>query len=174
MISCSKGSSQPAGLLLVEFFPTPGVAHEPEAAGGVDLQAGPDAAEKGLAGGGPHLTGVECQSAFGAGVGLREQGALAEDLAAGQRQVPAAEFQAPAPAVEFLAVGHGPGMGHGEVNGGDAWEEHMPAARRKHEPSAAFIVVAGAEVVGAVEDAPGKAGFHTVHVNSCLRISSSW
>jgi hypothetical protein len=25
-----------------------------------------------------------------------------------------------------------------------------------------------------VEDAPGKAGFHTVHVNSCLRISSSW
>jgi hypothetical protein len=62
VISCSKGSSQPAGLLLaeafeaalmlVEFFPTPGVAHEPEAAGGVDLQAGPDAAKKGLAGGG--------------------------------------------------------------------------------------------------------------------------
>jgi hypothetical protein len=25
-----------------------------------------------------------------------------------------------------------------------------------------------------VEDASGKAGFHTVHVNSCLRISSSW
>jgi hypothetical protein len=35
-----------AALLLVEFFAAPGVAHEPEAAGGLDLQAGPDAAEE--------------------------------------------------------------------------------------------------------------------------------
>ena len=163
-----------AALLVVGFLAAPGVPHQPEAAGGVDLQAGPDAAKKRLAGGGLHLARVEGQGALGAGVGLREQGALAEDLAAGQREVPAAEFQAPAPAVEFLAVGHRPRMGHGEVNGGDAWQEHMPVATRKHEPGAAFLVVAGTEVVGAVEDASGKAGFHTVHVNSCLGISSPW
>jgi hypothetical protein len=64
-------------------------------------------------------------------------------------------------------------MGHGEVNGGDAREEHMPVATGEHEPGAAFVVVAGAEVVGAVEDASGKAGFHTVHADSCLGISSS-
>jgi hypothetical protein len=55
-------------------------------------------------------------------------------------------------------------MGHGEVNGGDAWEEHMPVARRKHEPGAAFLVVARTEVVGAVEDASGKAGFHGLFI----------
>ena len=110
------------------FFAAPGVAHEPEAAGAVDLQAGPDAAEKRLTGGGLHLACVKREGALGTGVGLGQKGALAEDLAAGQREVPAAEFQAPAPAVEFLAVGHGPGMGHGEVDGGDAGEEHMPVA----------------------------------------------
>jgi hypothetical protein len=64
---------------------------------------------------------------------------------------------------------------------GDGEMERKPRVSRS--PSeAAFPVclpptgrlVAGAEVVGAVEDASGKAGFHTVHVNSCLGISSSW
>lgn len=106
-----------AALLLVGFLAASGVPHEPEAAGAVDLQAGPDGTKERLAGGGLHLARVEGEGALGTGVGLGEQGALAEDLAAGQRQVPAAEFQAPAPApaVEFLAVGDGPGMGHGEA-----------------------------------------------------------
>jgi hypothetical protein len=78
-----------AALLLVEFFAAPGVAHEPEAAGGVDLQAGPDGTKERLAGGGLHLARVEGQGALGAGVGLGQQGALAEDLAAGQREEPA-------------------------------------------------------------------------------------
>ena len=39
-----------AALLVVGFLPASGVAHQPEAAGAVDLQAGLDAAEERLAG----------------------------------------------------------------------------------------------------------------------------
>lgn len=60
-------------------------------------------------------------------------------------------------------------MGHAERAGGRARQEHMPVAPAEHEPGAALVAVAGAEVVGAVEDASGKAGLHTVHINTLFR-----
>lgn len=46
------------------------------------------------------------------------------------------------------------------VAGGQMRQEDMPVAGMDDEPGAAFVVVAGTEVVGAVEDASGKTGLH--------------
>ena len=54
-----------AALLVVGFLAAPGVAHEPEAAGGVDLQAGPEGTKKGLTGGGFLVARVKGEGAEG-------------------------------------------------------------------------------------------------------------
>ena len=54
-----------AALLRVDFFPASGVPQEPEATGGVHLQAGPEGTKKGLTGGGFQLAGVEGEGAEG-------------------------------------------------------------------------------------------------------------
>lgn len=67
----------------LEFFAVARVAHEPEAAGAVDLQAGLQVAKERLGGAGGDLPAVERERALGPGVGLGQQGAQADDLAAG-------------------------------------------------------------------------------------------
>ncbi len=49
-------------------------------------------------------------------------------------------------------------------HGGAAWallrQKDMPVSEVHHQPGAAFVPVAGAEVVGAVDDASGDVGPH--------------
>ena len=145
------------------FFRFP---HEEQAAGTMQLDAGLDAAKKGLAAVAGGFAGVEVEGAAAAGEGLRQGGAVADppatlgvamragppatlgvamragDLAAGELEALAADFQAPAPAFPLPVVHHRPGEGVAgpavEVRG----HEHMPAAALDDEPGAAFVPVA--------------------------------
>ena len=67
----------------------PGLADEVEGAGGADLDADAQAAEKALACGGAQDAVIEGEGALGPGVGLWQTGSGADDLGAGQREVPA-------------------------------------------------------------------------------------
>ena len=162
--------SKPAGALLAEAFEAAleilrllafaRVPHKPERAGGVDLHAQLNAAKKGLPGTGMGFSGVKGERALGDGIRIRQQGPEADDLAAGERDEPIPQFQAPAPAVRLVAVGDWPGMGHGGFGAAQVRQEDMPVREMHDQPRPAFVPVAGAEVVGAVDDASGDAGLH--------------
>ena len=146
--------------------------NEIQAADAVDLDAVLDAAEEGLAGATGHLGGIQGEGALGAGVGLRQEGAGADDLAAGQREVPFIQLQTPAPAVGLLAVGDGAGVGHGGEGLAEPREEDMPDAALQGQPRPPFLPVPGEEIVRLEDLPPSEIDIHTVHINIFTRLPS--
>ncbi len=116
--------------------------------------------------------GVEVQGADEGLEGLRQRGAVTQNLPARELEALPGDLQAPAPAIELIIVYHRAGTGDTGAAPAARRDEHMPAAAMDGEPGAAFLAIARLEVISAGDLAPIEIGEHAVHVNSYSQASS--